>query len=192
MKWPYLILFILMSCAGTGTQEELDKKAMIKRQLKALTAVRPLLKSDEFPYMKCRERGKLTAEINKELDSKHNQNFGVMELREMAMDKDANIMTLSYRTKGNRVIYQADIYECEQVRDATYVNVAGMCSASEEKTISFKYADDKPRVVGEEIIMQMARYYAIENYYKTFNLRKIKYSYTKKQFTAEASFYKCL
>ncbi len=190
-----LLLFTIVafiSCASDTQKKKLSAKALVKKQLRALKTVRPLLNSDEFDYMKCQDVGYTEAEFVKQFDSKHNQIFGVMELRDAALEKEANIISLSHQIKNNRVLYKANLYRCQDVRDASFADEAGMCKASKEFIVRFRYPDDNTRAVGEETLRQMARYYAIEHFYKTFHVKKIKYSYTKKEFSAHASFYKCL
>lgn len=185
---------LLVGCSTGLLKQEKSKKEIEKRQIETLRKVRPLLISDEFEFMKCEKLENSQVKLDS-LNSKEVEfwkRFGLLELREKALSISGNILALKHSSFGGIQQFHAVIYSCGNVKDSSEVGDVGMCKPSEERMFKISYANEKARNVGEELLRQKVRYHAISKYYKTFSLRDIKYSYTKKEFSGKAAFYKCL
>jgi hypothetical protein len=181
----------MSACSSFQNSEQLSKKELIEKQKKLLHEIRPLLKSDELPYMKCEKKGRVQSEQEGTTNLNLWKNLGPFELREKALKMDANIMSLEYAEFGKINRFFADLYKCAEVSTVKFVEIAGMCKVSEEKIFNIKYDPKELREIGEEIIKTIIRNYAIAHHFKTFHYRDIKYSYTKKEFSGKGSFFKC-
>lgn len=191
--WKIVLLVLLVSsCSSFKKNKKLTEKEIIKKQIMALRVVRPILKSDEFPYMKCQEVEKVKVEKDNDFDNNLWQSFGVMELRQKAVESKSNLMSLEHFRFGKINKYSATLFRCDVMNDASYVDNVGMCKASSERVFKIKYPSDSAREVGKEILIQKIRYYAIANHYKTYSFQDIKYSFTRKEFIGKAAFFKCL
>jgi hypothetical protein len=189
-----LFIFILSSCTLGKGNKKLSKNEVIERQILSLQDVRPLLASDEFPFMKCEKIKSI--QVEKKTSDISNlklwQSIGHLELREQARQLESNIMSLKDFSFGEKHRFTADIYQCENTNSIHTADPVGMCKPSEERMFYLSYPSSLPREVGEQILRQKVRYYGIEYYFKTYNIRDIHYSFTKKQFSAKAIFFKCL
>ena len=184
--------FLFICCASEKVNNELSKDEIIKIRTKLINSIRPLLKSDELAYMKCERFDKVEFKSSsQEIDPVWNK-IGPLALRKKIMSEEANIFTLEYNENAGLKRFFATPYKCEEVPDAKEVDLAGMCEASEQKIFFLNYDPEDIREMGEIILKTMVRYYAIENYYKTFHIRDFKYSYTKQRFSAKGYFFKCL
>ena len=186
-----LFVFILGSCSMGNNNKKLTKKELEIKQIEALQKIRPILKSDDFQFMKCDEIEKIFVEDEDESNIELWKNFGAIKLRMVAIEKESNYMTLSHQSFGKVQRYSATLYRCEDIKNASKVEDIGMCKASEQRVFTIKYSSDASRSVGEEIIKTKIRYHAIANHYKTYSVKDLKYSFTKKTFSANAGFYKC-
>tara|TARA_Y100000768_G_scaffold355363_1_gene308964 strand:- start:9980 stop:10555 length:576 start_codon:yes stop_codon:yes gene_type:complete len=190
MKFLMLVL-ILFSCASNNEKKKLSQKEQDALYIKQLKKIRPLLLSDDFPYMECEEEGSHQVVKQTQPDIEFWKSFGLLELREKGVELRANIMALKYVEIEGKHQFNATFYNCEKVTDVKLVDEIGMCKPSEQKVFKLPYALDESRAVGEEIISQVIRHHAIKNYYKTYAVDNVKYSYTKKELQASAKFYEC-
>lgn len=187
----FLLFVFFISCSSSQQKTVLSKDEQIDRQMNLLQSIRPLLKSDELTYMKCEKKGRIQVEKDKNVNSELWKYLGDLDLRELAIAKGANIMSLESSEFGNINRFFADVYFCTDAFEVKFVDIAGMCKESEQKIFSIKYDPDDLREIGEEILKTKIRYYAIANNYKSFHFRDIKYSYTHKEFQGSAFFFRC-
>lgn len=186
------LLLLISACSSQLINRPKTKKEIEKRQIHILNVVRPLLVSDEFEFMKCKKLKDISVKKDEDQYTEFWKDFGHLELRELAAQDKANIVTLAYSKFGKIDNFTAELFLCNEVRDAKEVSDIGMCKPEKSRIFKIKYAKESLRDVGREILRQKVRYYAITNHYKTFSFKDVKYSYTKKEFSAKASFYKCL
>lgn len=185
------LLLILVSCASSNQKKKLSQKEQDALYIKQLQQIRPLLVSDDFPYMGCEEVGKHQVIKTTQPDLEFWKSFGLLELREKGLAVEANLMALKHVEVEGKHQFNATFYECEKVSDVKLVDEIGMCKASQEKIFKLPYGLDESRAVGEEIISQVIRLHGIKNYYKTYSVDNVKYSYTKKELQASAKFFEC-
>ena len=190
MKFLILIL-ILVSCASADKKKNLTQKEQDAIYIKQLKKIRPLLVSDDFPYMECEERGSHQVIKKSQPDLEFWKNFGLLELREKGLEVEANIMALKYVEINGEHKFSANFYDCKKVSDVSQVDEVGMCKPTEERLFKLPYGLDESRAVGEEIITQVIRHHGILNYYKTYAVDEIKYSYSKKELKAAGKFFEC-
>ena len=190
-----IVLIVLVNCSSLEEKNTLSKKKMIEKQKLLLSSIRPVLKSDELPFMKCKSLGRVQIEKDASKNLTKNlellKSMGDFELREKVVELGGNIVSLESSQFGDIIRFFADVYQCKEVSDAFFVEIAGMCKPSKQKLFKIKYDPEELRDIGEELLKTKIRYYAISNHYKTFHFRNIKYSYTKKEFEGEGFFYKC-
>lgn len=187
MKYLIIICLFISCSHKTKSNKHLDEKLTIA----ALTQVRPFLKSDEFRFMGCEL-------IKTVIDPKHYKNqedlwkiFGTLELRKMALKEGANMMSLHEKEIDQIKHFTADLYSCEKINQIKKVSHIGMCSPTEEKVFTFKFERDKNREIGKVYVEEMVKYYGIKNYFKSYSVNSIKYSYTNEIYSANASFFNC-
>lgn len=194
MKTGFFIILGLIFTACSSTEKKVKtKKELELKQKKALKIARPVLDSDEFHYMGCKDLGEVEIKKDKIYNADFWKGFGIMDIRFKALELGANIMSLKQYEFGGVDKYTAKLYKCEKVTIATQVDKTGMCNSTEQKLFFINISlEDFSRKIGEEIVRTRIRYYAIQEHYKTYSIEEIKYSYTKKQYMAKASFYKCL
>ena len=190
LKFVLLFIFIF-SCTTQKTLKDLKGKELEKAKLEALRKVRPLLVSDEFQFMGCKEITKIQVQKDRGEDREIWKTMGDLKLRRLALLYGGNILRLSMNEIGNQDAFSAVVYKCDKVADATKVIEVGMCKASEQRLFVLKFNKENPREIGEEVLKQKVRYYAISNYYKSFSFKDLKYSYTQQEFRVKTSFYKC-
>jgi hypothetical protein len=189
-----IIGLLLFGCSTGLLKQEKSKKEIERRQIETLKKVRPLLVSDDFAFMKCDEIKKIKIEDDS-LSSKDVQfwkRLGHLKLREMAVQINGNVMSLNHTSFGKINRFEAVVFNCGEINNATEVGEVGMCKPTEERIFKINYENERARDVGEEILRQKVRYHAISNHFKTFSFSDAKYSYTKKEFRVKAAFYKCL
>lgn len=186
-----LCLFLLMTCASNSDKKNLSQKELDKLKISYLKKVRPLLISDDFAYMDCESVGKGRVSKTKMADLEFWKQFGLIELREKAVAVEANVMSLKHTEIGGVHQFDAEFFECKRVRSSQSVDHIGMCKPSEERLFKLNYSLEESRAVGEEIIRQVIKNHAISKYYKTYNVGKIKYSFTNKMLEASAKFFEC-
>ncbi len=184
-------LLILASCSNSIIQKKLTRKEQDAIYIKQLQKIRPLMVSDDFPYMGCEEKGSFEVMKDSQPDLEFWKTFGLLELREKGLAAKANIMALKYVEVGGKHKFSANYYSCTRVNDLKIVGEVGMCKPTEERVFKIKYGLDESRAVGEEIIRQVVRLYGIDKYYKTFSVGDIKYSYTNKELSTVAKFFEC-
>lgn len=191
IRYLLVVPFIFFSCSGHIQTSTLSKKQKVKYYKSLLQKTRPLLNSDELPYMDCKKLS--TAEVTKvaPYNDKLWSSLGDLDLRAKAVEVGANIMSLSVDEVENGHKLSADLYTCERVNQVSEVDIAGMCKSSEERVFRIKYDPQELREVGEEILKTKIEYYALSRHYRSFHYRDIKYRYSKKEFVGKAYFFKC-
>jgi hypothetical protein len=189
-----LIGLLLFGCSTELLKKEKSKKEIEKRQIETLIKVRPMLVSDNFEFMKCDKLKTVLIDDDSfsEPEIEFWKRMGHLSLREKALQLEGNIISLKHSVFGKINKFEAVVFSCKETNDATEVGEVGMCKPSEQRMFKISYANERARDVGEELLRQKVRYYAISNHYKTFSFTDAKYSYTRKEFSAKAAFYKCL
>ena len=184
----FIFICIFISCSHqTKDNKNLEEKVTVE----ALTQVRPFLKSDEFRFMNC-ELIKTVVDSEKyETQEDLWKVFGTLKLRKMALKEGANMMSLHQKDKGQSKQFTADLYSCEKINQIKKVSHIGMCSPTEEKVFTFKFERDKNREIGKVYVEEMVKYYGLKNYFKSYSVNSIKYSYTNENYSAKASFFNC-
>ncbi len=191
MKYKLLVILFFISCSSH--QKKISKEELEILNLQSLREVRPFLASDEFHFMKCDEYTTYQFETDNHDNHEHWKKFAHLELRKKAIKDGVNILGLSHLTFGKIQKYSAKGYRCKNVVDAKEVDPIGMCAASAERVFNLSLKlEQYPRKVGEEVLKQKIRYFAITHYYKTYSVKDIKFSYTKQEYTAKAAFFRCL
>lgn len=190
MKY-FILLLLFANCSSFNSVQKMSSDEKIEYYTKLLSQMRPLLSSDDFHYMKCKSLGHVELEKNATYNDELWNYIGDLDLRVLSQEKEANIISLKSQQFGNVVKREAEAFNCKEYRDAKEVDDAGMCSSSEERLFVIKYNPQELRQLGEVIIKTKIKYYALEKYYKSYNIRDIKYSFTKKEYSAKAKFFKC-
>lgn len=183
---------LLSSCSRLPLLKEDLKKKEEKDKINSLLSTRPLLSSDEFEFMKCSGEMHIDAELGADFNFKLWKGFGLLEFRKKSIENNKNIMLLDHQVIKGGYKLHATLYSCEDVGDSVLVENVGMCRPGESRIFKLKYSHDKSRVIGEEIIKQKIRYYAISKHYMSYSIKNIKYSYTQNEFIGIASFFKCI
>ena len=189
-----IIGLLLFGCSTGLLKQKKSKKEIERRQIETLNKVRPMLVSDDFAFMNCSEIKTIKFDDDS-LSAKDVQfwkRLGHLELREKALQLKGNVISLKQYTLGKINRFEAVVFSCGEISDASEVGEVGMCKPSEERVFRISYENERARDVGKEILRQKVRYHAISNHYKTFSFTDAKYSYTKKEFRVKAAFYKCL
>jgi len=187
-----MLMIILCACSHGKNSTKISEKELIKKQKKYLKEIRPLLQSDEFHYMKCSDKGSFSIERNNSFDIDTWKSFGLMEIREEGLKRSANIMTLTHILFADKVKFMANYFSCENINRIGLVDgPVGMCGATEERLFNLKYPDDETRELGQEMIKQKIRYYGLTNHFTTYSFQDISYKFTKKEYEAKASFFRC-
>ena len=187
-----IYLVFITSCSTDTTKQVKSQKEREKETLVALESVRPILASDEFQFMECEEKGKEVKRSEQKVNIDFWKVFDDIDLRKEAIKKKANMMSLKYQKEGEFNIFQATYYTCKKMNSAHEVMEVGMCKASEERIFTVRFEQEFPIKIAEQIMRRRVQYYAIANYYKTYSIDKIKFSYTRNEYKAFAAFYKCL
>ena len=192
MKRVFIIFFVLISsCTNLKNKEQLSQDELNQLYLKAIENVRPILKSDEFRFMDCDEKKHLSLKKTRTADYKLWKVFGDLELRRQALEVGANILSLHHKETVDGDLFEAVAYSCSQINTTNEVVNVGMCKSSENKVFILDFDRELFRELGEKILIEKIKYHAIANHYKSYFYKNLKYSYTKQEFRAEASFYKC-
>ncbi len=189
MKYLSLIL-VFLSCT-TMVKKEMTEEQKEALTIKRLKFIRPILKSDDFQFMKCEEVGEFEHKTDEDINEEFWKVFGTTELRNHELAAKANIMFLKHGKFGKIHSFKANYFKCNTVVNAKETGDVGMCKASKEKIFTIKLNRQVSQDIAKELMKQKIRYYAINNYYKTYSFRNFKYSFTKKEYSAESSLYKC-
>ncbi len=188
----FILIFFFLSCASSKVAE-LSQKERIKIQIKYIKTLRPILKSDEFAFMKCTELGRTNVDKPKDFDVDTWKGFGIIELREAGHKAGANILATNHLEVGSKNRFNGIYYRCENTNTINEVDgPIGMCGASEERIFSLKYPNDDTREFGKEMLKQKIKYHGLSNHYISFSVVDMKYSFTRKEFQAKGYFFKCL
>lgn len=190
-KSLFVIFVLISSCSSFKKLSDLTKSEKVEYYTILLKSARPLLNSDELPYMDCKKLNTITVEEQKSENSELWKKLGSLALREKAQAEGGNILAIRHKEFGNVLQTSADVYQCKKINKVSIVDIAGMCKPSESKVFTIKYDPEELRQIGEEILKTNMEYYALSNHYRSFHFRDIKYRYTKKEFTGKAYFFKC-
>lgn len=186
-----LCIALLFGCAGGKPKYELSQKEMDQLKLKQLREIRPLLNSDDFPFMQCEAVGEGKVVKEQMPDREFWEQFGLFELRGEGLELGANIMRLKAMQLDGAHHFLAEFFRCERIQQLSPVEGVGMCKPSEQRLFRVKNNLEESRKVGQEIVKQKVRYYGLKKYYKTFSLADFQYSFTKKELEAQAKFFEC-